>query len=105
LNVAFLRRCLRVAAPKESAMFACSITFLCTALMAAFAGFIVIQQPQGAAIAQQVFLASLLLFAGSALAELFQVGQVFGFSDQLTLIETQPAPITIAAAASGERGQ
>jgi hypothetical protein len=80
-------------------MFACSITFLCTALMAAFAGFVVIQHPHGAAIAQQVFLASLLLFAGFALADLFQVGSRFGGDDQLTLIETQPAPVTIAAAA------
>jgi hypothetical protein len=79
-------------------MFACSITFLCTALMAAFAGFVVIQHPQGAAIAQQVFLASLLLFAGFALAELFQVGSLFGGDDQLTLIDTQPKPITLAAA-------
>ena len=86
-------------------MFACSITFLCTALMAAFAGFIVIQQPQGAAIAQQVFLASLLLFAGFALAELFQVNQMFGMNDQLALIETQPAPITIAAVSVGDRNQ
>jgi len=81
-------------------MFACSITFLCTALMAAFAGFVVIQHPQGAAIAQQVFLASLLLFAGFALAELFQVGTLFGGDDQLTLIDTQPAPITVVAAAT-----
>jgi hypothetical protein len=84
-------------------MFACSITFLCTALMAAFAGFVVIQHPQGAAIAQQVFLASLLLFAGFALGELFQVGQLFGLGDQMTLIETQPAPITIAAVTPAER--
>ncbi len=79
-------------------MFACSITFLFTALMAAFAGFVVIQHPHGAAIAQQVFLASLLLFAGFALAELFQVGSLLGFNDELTLLETKPAPITIAAA-------
>ena len=79
-------------------MFACSITFLFTALMAAFAGFVVIQHPQGAAIAQQVFLASLLLFAGFALAELFQVGQLFALNDQMTLFETQPATVTIAAA-------
>ena len=79
-------------------MFACSITFLCTALMAAFAGFVVIQHPQGAAIAQQVFLASLLLFAGFALAEVFQVGSLFGLGDELALLDPQPAPVTVAVA-------
>lgn len=55
-------------------MFEWSITFLCMALIAGFAGFVGIPYGTGAAIAQQVFIASLLLFAAFALAELFGVG-------------------------------
>jgi hypothetical protein len=86
-------------------MFACSITFLCTALMAAFAGFVVIQHPHGAAVAQQVFLASLLLFAGFALAEVFAANGGAGVDDELTLIDQRPAPIAIAAAVTHGEAQ
>jgi uncharacterized membrane protein YtjA (UPF0391 family) len=55
-------------------MFAYSITALCVALVAAFAGFVVIPHSPAAAIAQPVFLGSLVLFAGFALVELFRTG-------------------------------
>lgn len=77
-------------------MFACSITFLCTALMAAFAGFVVIPHPQGAAIAQQVFLASLLLFAGFALAELFGLGRGTGAQERVGMPSSSPPAVAVA---------
>lgn len=79
-------------------MFACSITFLCTALIAAFAGFVVIQHPEGAAIAQQVFLASLLLFAGFALAEVFRTGIRAGVDSEVGPMEPGPAPVPVTVA-------
>ena len=81
-------------------MFACSITFLCTALIAAFAGFVVIQHPQGAAIAQQAFVVSLLLFAAFALAEVFRTGIGAGVNNEVALMEPGPTavPVTVALA-------
>jgi hypothetical protein len=84
-------------------MFACAITFLCTALMSAFAGFILIPHPQGAAIAQQVFLASLLLFAGFALAELFGLGSSTGTQERIGVLHASPPAVAVALKREADR--